>query len=323
MPVVRPVVSPIDDFLDQAGRASQAGRWESLGVAVSLAGAILAVGVVVLVAFAHRGTVSEIRRLLRLVVLAGLLLVVGSVVEIAAAADALAIGWANALTDGSVASALLRFLAGSFLILGFVDETVSVGGLPGAPDSVPVFGRTEGQVRWVPGAASAFGFAGAMLGATSFAFDGHTVTEGPRLVHALVNVVHVGAAGVWGGGVIGLAALGIGARRRPIAETFDRFSQAATIALGPVVSSGVVMAFFVLDDAGDLFGTSWGRALIVKSTAVAVAVAIGAYHHRVASERRRPGSADRAVVPATVLVEAAVILAVVLAAGVLARASTV
>ena len=39
------------------------------------------------------------------------------------------------------------------------------------------------------------------------------------------------------------------------------------------------MAFIVLDSFGDVTGTEWGQTLLLKSAAVAVAVAIGAYNH--------------------------------------------
>ena len=48
---------------------------------------------------------------------------------------------------------------------------------------------------------------GGALVIASFAFDGHTVTEGPRWLHSVASVSHVGAAAVWSGGVVLLADL--------------------------------------------------------------------------------------------------------------------
>jgi putative copper export protein len=39
------------------------------------------------------------------------------------------------------------------------------------------------------------------------------------------------------------------------------------------------MAVLVLDAIGDLTGTPWGRALLVKTAAVSVAAAAGGYNH--------------------------------------------
>jgi putative copper export protein len=319
--VVPPDASPIDDFLDETSGAAATLRWEGIGVGLGVAGTIVAVGLVTLLAVAHCGRLEEIRRLLRLVMAAGALLVVGSVVETAAAAEALGTSWAVALTDGSVVSAMLRCMAGLFVLLGFVDETVSIGGLPGVPRSVA--GAPDGSDRrWVPGAAAAFGFAGVGLAVASFAFDGHTVTEGPRLVHAAVSVVHVGAAGVWGGGVLGLGVVALASGSESIRPTFDRFSPVATAVLGPVLVTGVVMAVFVLDTPGDLVGTSWGQVLLVKSTVVAVAMVLGARHHRLATARRDPGRPRGVEIRGSILAEAVSIVAVVIAAGVLVRSST-
>lgn len=315
--------TPIDDFLDRTDQVSWALRWEAIGAGVGLAATIVGVGIVALLALAHAGAHDDIRRLLRLVMVAGLALVVGSVVEITAAADSLATGWAVALTDGSVVSAMLRFLAGLCLLLGFVDETVPVGGLPGAPDSVRADGPDAELFRWVPGPASAFGFAGIVLAAVSFAFDGHTVTEGPRLVHALVNVVHVGAAGVWGGGVIGLAVLIGGRRRSAVTTTFVRFSRVATAALAPVLVSGAVMAVFILDGPDELLDTAWGRTLLVKSALVAAVLAFGAHHHRVVARRSRSDQSGEILIRGSILAETALIVGVVVTAAVLVRSSIV
>lgn len=312
--------TPIDDFLGRATTDSGVLRWEGIAAGVGIAATAVVVGFLSLAAFAHPGTRDAVARLLRVVLLAGVALIGGSIVETAVAADSLGTGWATALTDGSSVGAMLRFLAGGALVLGFIDETVSVGGLRGSPDTVS---SPDGRVDlWVPGPVAALGFSGAMLAVVSFAFDGHTVTEGPRVVHALVNVVHVGSAGVWGGGVLGLAVLATGRRRTAIGPSFERFSPIATAVVGPLLVSGVVMSFFVLDAPGDLVGTPWGRALLVKSTLVLFAVALGAHHHRLVARRRSDGVLPTSV-GRSVAVEAVLITGVVVAAAVLARSSTV
>jgi copper transport protein len=67
--------------------------------------------------------------------------------------------------------------------------------------------------------------------------------------------------------------------RAGVAELIVRFSRLAAVALGAVVLAGLVMAFIVLDSFGDLTGTEWGQTLLLKTAAVAVAIAIGAYNH--------------------------------------------
>lgn len=314
-----PSSSPIDDFIDRSTTDSDLLRWEGIAVGVGIAATVVAVGFLSLAAFAHPGNRDAVARLLGVVLLAGVALIGGSIVETAVAANSLGIDWSSALADGSSVGAMLRLLAGGALLFGFIEETVSVGGLRGAPDSVS--SPDDRVVRWVPSRAAALGFSGALLAVVSFAFDGHTVTEGPRIVHALVNVVHVGSAGVWGGGVLGLAVLATGRRRTAIGPSFERFSPIATAVVGPLLVSGVVMSFFVLDAPADLVGTQWGRALLVKSGLVLFTVALGAHHHRLVARRRGDGVLPTSV-SRSIAVEAVLIAGVVVAAAVLARSST-
>jgi copper transport protein len=58
-----------------------------------------------------------------------------------------------------------------------------------------------------------------------------------------------------------------------------RFSGVATVALGAVAVAGMIMAVFVLDSFGELTGTVWGRVLLLKTAAVAIASGFGAYNH--------------------------------------------
>ncbi|NNE73446.1 MAG: CopD family protein, partial [Acidimicrobiales bacterium] len=117
----------------------------------------------------------------------------------------------------------------------------------------------------------------------SFWFDGHTASEGPRIVHAAVNSVHVVAAAVWAGGVVALLAVVVGRRRggeaTRAAELVVRFSSVAAVALASVVVAGVVMAVFVLDSFGELTSTEWGKLLLLKTAAVGIAALLGAHNH--------------------------------------------
>ncbi|WP_419853662.1 copper resistance CopC/CopD family protein [Candidatus Poriferisodalis sp.] len=123
----------------------------------------------------------------------------------------------------------------------------------------------------------ALGLIGAALVIVSYSFDGHTVTEGPRLLHAAANAMHVSAAAVWSGGLVLLADL---LRRRrggtDMAGPLNRFSQLAAAALVLAGVAGTVMAVLVMDRFADLWSTGWGRLLIAKVALVAVAVVLGA-----------------------------------------------
>lgn len=273
---------PLDEFLD-VGTSTSTGEWlQTAGLVGSIVGTTIVVGLITMLVFVHRGPRSEIRLLLRVVGIAGAVLLVGAVVEIIGTTSVLDVEWTDALTTSS--GGPMRVIAGVFVVLGLFEHST--------------YG-VDGQLRWRPDAASAFGLAGAIVAVMSFAFDGHTVTEGPRTVHALANLAHVAAGGIWFGGIVGLVVVGAHRRRRGIADPVSplvvRFSAVATLALPVVVVAGAGMALMILDDPGELTGSPWGRRLIIKTSAVTVAIAVGAYNHFVIVPRLDRDGADRVV----------------------------
>jgi copper transport protein len=121
------------------------------------------------------------------------------------------------------------------------------------------------------------------LVAASYLFDGHTVTAAPNLLVRSASAVHVLAAGVWVGGVLLMAWTLAQRYRRSVplgaASMAIRFSRVASVALAAVAVAGTALAIAILDTPSELFTTSWGRVLIVKVLAVAIAAGIGAYNH--------------------------------------------
>lgn len=325
MSVPRPAGStPIDDFLAGAGDTTAGERWEAIGAGLGLGGTVLAVGILALLALVHRGRRSEVRSLLRAARIGGALMVVGGAIEIAGTADVLDIGWTDAFRDGSAASAMLRLLGGTLLLLGLGDETAAEHATPrtgsGTGDDRDAGEPTE---RWVPGASSAFGLVGAAIGALSFAFDGHTVSEGPRILHAVTNVVHVVAAGVWSGGVVGLAAVATMRRRAgSIGPLLGPFSRVVTVALVAVFVAGAGLAVMILDGVGELTATEWGRRLLLKLAAVGVAALLGAYHHLLVVPRAAAGDACvEQLARRTLVVEAVVLTLAAVLTALLTRSS--
>ena len=119
---------------------------------------------------------------------------------------------------------------------------------------------------------------GAALVIASYSFDGHTVTEGPRWLHAAANATHVYAAAVWSGGLALLADL-IRRRRGSTVEVIRplvRFSQLASVSFVLAAIAGTVMAVLVMDRFADLWSTTWGRLLLAKIALVVMAVFLGA-----------------------------------------------
>ena len=132
---------------------------------------------------------------------------------------------------------------------------------------------------------------GAALVIASYVFDGHTVTEGPRWLHASANATHVYAASVWSGGLAMLSGLLWRCRRsgRSGLRSLMRFSQLASASFVLAGVGGTVMAVLILDRFADLWSTAWGRLLLAKIALVAVAAFLGArnrwIHMPVATQR--------------------------------------
>ena len=317
--------TPIDDFLAGSG-APDGERWEAIGAGLGIVGVLLAVGLLVLLVAAHRGPRREIRTLLAVTAVAGALIVAGAAIEAAGTARVLEVSWLTALRDGSASAAMMRLLAGLLILLGCSAHTVPSGDPPVHPSGVADDFAGDVVHRWVLGPASAFGVAGGALGVLSFAFDGHTTSEGPRLVHAAVDVVHVTAGAVWFGGTVGVAIVAILRRGYggPLGATLRRFARLATVALGAAVVAGIGLAVIILDDVDDLTGTEWGRRLLVKVGVVALAALLGTFHHLVVVPRSAAGdrSVDR-VARRTLVLEAAVLTGAVVLTAVLTRAAIV
>lgn len=307
--------SPLDDFLNRSdATADRAEVVRDVGVTMSMLGLLIAIGVVVFLARVHRGPAREVRSLLTMAGFGGVLTLVGGIVELSGIESVFGTGWSDVLTVEVSSAAMLRVIGGVLVVFGLGEATVEAGG--------------EATLRWTPGPDSAFGLVGLAVAALSFSFDGHTVTEGPRGVHVIADLVHVTAAGVWFGGLAALVAVAALRHRGggSIAELIVRFSSVATVALAAVAGAGGVMALLILDDVAELTGTVWGRRLTVKLVAVGVATLLGAYHHLVTVRRLdRPGGPDPvelARARTTLVVEAMVLAFVVLATGFLVNGST-
>ncbi len=310
----------LDDFLDtESDGNGSARRVGAVGRFVTLVGTLVGIGGLAFAATTMRGRRSEVRRVLFWVRRAGVVVVVGAVVEFAAqiAAEGSA-GWSAVWSPsvvGSVAwsafgvATLLRVGGGLALAAGLRLETAraselsdpiaAMGVLVGAgssgvgevsdrgsgtPSGAPV-GRAAGDHAWRAGSGSIGAVAGAAAVAGAHLFDGHTVTKGNRLLTGVVDAVHVAGGAVWAGGVIMLMSVLWGRHREGsdlrARQLAVRFSVVASVVLVVVGAAGIVLTVIVLDTPSDLWSTEWGRVLIAKTFFVGVAAAAGAYNHKV------------------------------------------
>ena len=312
-----------------------------VGRTLTLLATVITLGALAVAFTTLRGPASEIGWLLRSVRFAGVALAVGAAIEYVGVAriadDALSSAWSTS----AGAATVMRIVAGVAIALGIAATTIAARPRTPRPLSAavdldahhataraadrghhdendPSASADRTVVRWMPDRRSAFGLVGAGILVASFWFDGHTVTEGLRPLHAVANSVHVVAGSIWAGGVIAMAAIMWRRRRngRPTGalDLVVRFSSVATVAIGAVVAAGVVMAFLIADSFSDLTGTEWGQTLLLKTAAASVAMAFGAWNHfrlLPALEARPDDAALQHTARSTVTAEAIVLVFVV------------
>jgi copper transport protein len=108
--------------------------------------------------------------------------------------------------------------------------------------------------------------------------SGHALDrDQPRLISVPVDLAHAASASVWFGGLLSLVfvlprAAADEARRTRVVR---RFSSTALISVGLLAATGIVRALTELDSVTQIWSTSYGRTLIVKSALFAPLVALG------------------------------------------------
>jgi copper transport protein len=122
----------------------------------------------------------------------------------------------------------------------------------------------------------------AAAGVGTVALDGHQRSVSPTWLLVAGDLLHVGAAAVWFGGLVVVTLLLVrsSGRREPVAaaELVARFSG---VALGAVVLlsvGGLAMAWPLVGRPAALLGTAYGITLLVKLGAVAVVLLVAAYN---------------------------------------------
>ncbi len=301
----------LDDFLatDSAASAWGATWFGRLGRIVALFGAMLGIGGLVFANQVLGSEPADVRLVLFWDRRAGVMLVTGSVVEAVTQIAVVGGAWSSLWSPS-----------------GFADVI-------GSSFGVAIALRLMGGVAFAAGlqqmSLSAAKASGVVAVLASYLFDGHTVTEGPRWLHAIVNVVHVGSGAIWAGGVVMLASVIWGRHRRgaklQAAPLAIRFSVIAAVALTVAGLAGTTLAVVILESPSGLWATSWGRLLMAKVVLVALAGSAGAYNHYAllpgmeqSSDSEQLGHRLRTVVAT----EAAILLLVIAVTGLLISAAS-
>lgn len=113
--------------------------------------------------------------------------------------------------------------------------------------------------------------------------SGHTLTTDPQWLVMSADAVHVAAAALWLGGLVGLHRL-LSRREEhpgPAASTVARFSTVATWSVGALVVAGSTLAWAEVRAFWALTATPYGWTLLVKIGVAAVVLGFGLYNNRV------------------------------------------
>ena len=335
-------VETLDSFLDaEPGPSAAITGVDAVASIINVLGAVIAIGGGVFAALALRGDRSDVRSVLFWIRRGGALLMVGAVLDGLTHVAEYAGGWSGMWSPTSLRDALWTS-AGLAIALGLLGgalittRTSLATTTAQAPHSRSRNHEATAHRRlphttdhtWDVGAAIG-ALVGIALVAASFMFDGHTVSEGPRWLHAVVNLVHVVAAATWAGGVAMLAYV-IWRRRHRAVDTHiyrlaARFSVIATGALVMAGLAGVALSVVILDSLSELWSTDWGRLLALKVGLVVIAATGGGYNHRVVVPALDRAPTDRAIIDRFRLVvslEALALLAVAVVTALLIGASS-
>jgi putative copper export protein len=114
----------------------------------------------------------------------------------------------------------------------------------------------------------------AVIAAALLPFAGHAAAVEPAAGAEFADVLHVLSAGTWAGGILALATLTPpGGWRGAEARTLlDRFASVALIAFAVTALTGVLRATEQLHGLSDLWETSYGIVLALKTVGVGIMV---------------------------------------------------
>lgn len=232
--------------------------WEIVGAAargLAMVGAMVVVGGVAFVAYGH---VALDRRMRRLFLVGACGAVLGMLAAVPVQA-ALATGrGAGALSEDGVLSSVLADGFGLSVALGVVGSLVA---------AAAIGRRTVAAV------------AGSLAVVASFPLVGHTRFD-DVLVGVVADVVHVGAAAVWTGGLAFLllarsASDDAGQQVRLV----GRFSSLATVSIVLVGLAGLALSWTEVRSLSALTSTTYGWTLLAKVALVGLVAAAGAFNH--------------------------------------------
>ncbi len=161
-------------------------------------------------------------------------------------------------------------------------------------------------------------FAVALGFASGLSLSGHSAADaGSSWKSELADWVHLSAACLWLGGLVQLALVVWPLAPELRREAFLRYARLAPVLIAALVAAGIYLSILRLPQVSDLWTEGYGRVLLVKLALVSVALAWGGLHHTVARPLVERGHPVVGKLSRSLLGEASVGMAVLLAAAVL------
>jgi copper transport protein len=158
---------------------------------------------------------------------------------------------------------------------------VSAEGLAAALVAAGLAGATTARLDSAPARHDrARVLVGAALALGALPLVGHTRSYGPAWLVVASDLLHVAAAAIWFGGLVGLvvALPALAGRPSLAAGTLARFSTLAAGLVAAVAGAGVLLGWRILGSWAALVGTTYGLLLIAKVAVVAAVVAVAAWN---------------------------------------------
>ncbi len=147
---------------------------------------------------------------------------------------------------------------------------------------------------------------------------GHASKGSHRPWALVADVLHVGAASVWVGGLVVLVVFALPRRTDDLAALTRRFGQLAFGAVTVLVATGLFQAWRQVGTLDALTSTSFGTLLIVKTSIVVAMLGMAFLSRRATFARWTANTASK--VRRTVVIEAALAVAVLSVTGLLVNA---
>jgi copper transport protein len=258
--------APVDPSAASATGTGDAG-WETVGAIarfVTYLSALLAAGLAFFLAFLHdqRADRWKLVPVVRISAVVALFGIVGTIVAQAALLTGRGL---SAATDGKVLQSVLTDR------LGWASAVLLIG-------LAAVHLSTDTNRLLL---AQVLAFYGGLAVTASFALWGHD-TEAPyRWLAVTSDIVHVTAAAVWLGGLVGLTLVVFRRAPHPVRSTariLGRFSTAAAVSVIALVLAGGAMTWIESGSLHAILTTTYGRLVLVKIAITLGVVAMAGYN---------------------------------------------